>query len=303
MKIHNRVIYPIIIIFLISGCDLLDSSGEYGTNIIYPLENGNQWIYNQEFGLYNFRSFDNPDSVIDRDEYHYAEIEVRSNGIVTLNEFEHNSSPVSELEQTAYIENGQPQMFRDWRYYTNTENGLFLLGSRFPSGVTATPKYDIMSERPGNAFHILFDGKYFTTVGAITEYVEYAVNKHYTNADSIYVEKYPVKVIPKRMRPGKQWTARTAGNPWRVDKRIVAKEMIEIPAGRFECYKVQWYIDLGDTGEWNDNLIYYDYFGQEGLIKREFYFKDLIWMSIESSDPEGYFDSHDIKVLTEFDVN
>jgi hypothetical protein len=235
-------------------------------------------------------------------DYIYARNEVRSNRIVTLKEFDHSTGSVYELEQKSYIENGQPQMFRDWKYYTNTEDGLFYLGSKFPAGITATPKYEKMSDRPGNSFYILFDGKYFTSIGAITEYVEFAVNKHYTAMDSIQVEKYPVKILPKNLRTGKQWTARTAGNPWRVDKKIVGKEVVDVPAGRFECYKVQWYMDFDNSGEWDDDLIYYDYFSSEGLIKREFYFKNLTLMSMESPDPEGYFDSHNIKVLSGFDV-
>jgi len=297
---------PAAIFIIFSGCDLLDSSTDARKNLTYPLDAGNKWEYDREFGVYNFRTFENPDSVIkDQESYVYANSTVLSNGTVDLDEFAHITGAITELEQK-FIEEGHSKVLTSWNYYTYKDDGLYLIGYRSASGASAMPKIDVESRQSANGFYIFFDGVHFSSVHAVTEYVEYMTMWYYDDPDDLIIEKHPVKVIPRNMQTGKQWTARTKGNPWRVDKRILGRETIEVPAGQYECYKVQWLVDPGNTGEWNENLIYYDYFSEDGLIKREFYFKDLIWSQTDHSSPtgyrdEGYFDGLDISILTGFE--
>ncbi len=292
-----------LVISLIPGCDLLDISGKAEKNLIYPLQEGNLWEYEREGSVYNFRLIDNPDSVIESREFTIrAHSTVRSNGMVKLSEFSNIPGAVIELEQI-YSEEGMSHELKSWNYYTYMDDGLYSLGYRSASGASVMPKVIANEQETGTGFYIKFDGKYFTSIRALTEYVEFIVQLQYDDPDDIIIEDRPLKVIPRYMNTGRQWTFRTKGNPWRIDKRILGKEIIEVPAGQFECYKVQWLIDLGDTGEWDERLLYYDYISDKGLIKRELYFKDQHWTPYPSPDQKGYFDMSDISVLKELDVN
>jgi len=298
MRILNTVIYLLVIILFVPACDLLDVSGDGQKNLNYPLREGNVWEYDREFGVYNFRSSENPDSIIEsQDMFVHAQLTVKSNGMVNLDQFANIPGPVVELEQR-YIEEPESLELTSWRYYTQKDDGLYLIGYKSATGASAMPKITAENYENNDDFYILFDGKYFQSVRAVSEYVEFMVKLHYDDSGDFIIEDNPPKVIPRYMNTGAQWTYRSKGNPWRVDRRILGKEIIEVPAGQFECYKVQWLVDLSDTGEWNEELVYYDYFSNDGLIKREFFFKDHPWVQTHSPDPIGYFDGHDISVLT-----
>lgn len=303
MKLSYLLICPVLIVLFITGCDLLDISGDAEKNLTYPLLAGSVWEYDREFGVYNFRSSDNPDSVIESEEtYVYGHSTVRSNGTLSLDAFANISGAVYELEQT-YSEGLQEFTATSWNYYTRTDDGLYMVGYKSAAGAPAMPKPAAgHTISRSNDFYILFDGEYFPSVRALSEYVEFMVKIHTTDSGDFIIEETPLKVFPRFMLTGYQWTYRAKGNPWRVDKRILGREIIDVAAGQFECYKVQWFIDIQDTGDWDENLVYYDYISDEGLIKREFYFKDQVWISAGSPEQKGYFDAHDISVLTGFEL-
>ena len=302
MRILNTVIYLLVIILFVPACDLLDVSGDGQKNLTYPLREGNVWEYDREFGTYNFRTFENPDSILESEEmFVHAQSTVRSNGMVTLDAFANIPDAVIELEQT-YIEEWDSFELTSWNYYTQTGDGLYLVGYKSASGASAMPKITAENYENNDDFYILFDGKYFRSVRAVSEYVEFMVKLHYDDSGDFIIEDNPPKVIPRYLNTGAQWTYRSKGNPWRVDKRILGKEIIEGPAGQFDCYKVQWLVDLSDTGEWDRDVVFYDYFSNEGLVKREYYFKDQIWMTSRSPEPAGYVDVHDFSVLTGYEV-
>lgn len=47
-----------------------------------------------------------------------------------------------------------------------------------------------------------------------------------------------------------------------------------------------------------DDITFYDYYSEEGLIKRAIYFTDQLWTDGFGPDPAGWFDAHDISVMT-----
>jgi hypothetical protein len=97
--------------------------------------------------------------------------------------------------------------------------------------------------------------------------------------------KYPLQT-------GLQWTIRESGDPWRVDKKVISEEQIEVPAGRYYCVKLQYLIDLDENNEWDEDIILYDYIGYDGLIRRSGLYKDLI-ATDEFGVPIGLFDTKD----------
>jgi len=296
MKSLAGGIYLLIIITAFSGCDLLDISGGSQKNFTYPVQEGNVWEYERKFRVYNFRTFEDPDSVIESQETFFTGHSfVQSNGMVSLDEFATVDGAVFELEATYTEEFDSPQL-KSRYYYTYKNDGLYMVGYHSEGGAIVMPKFTFDDTDSKQEILIYFDGKYFSSVREVSDYVEFMIYANYDEPGDIIVENPHLKVIPRYMSTGTQWTYRTKRNPWRIDKRILGKEMVDVPAGQFECYKVQWFIDLNDTGEWDENLIYYDYISDEGLVKREFYFKDQIWYSIMGSQ-RGYFDSHDISVL------
>ena len=66
-----------------------------------------------------------------------------------------------------------------------------------------------------------------------------------------------------------------------IDKRVNGMVNIEVPAGTFRCYEIQWLFDIDRNGEWDDDFIRYDYISSCGLIKRIkiFYFESVVVQS------------------------
>jgi hypothetical protein len=49
----------------------------------------------------------------------------------------------------------------------------------------------------------------------------------------------PVQALKYPLTIGEQWTYRQPYQPWHIDKKVVAKETITVPAGSFICLKIQ----------------------------------------------------------------
>ena len=99
-----------------------------------------------------------------------------------------------------------------------------------------------------------------------------------------------------------EWIYRKRGNPILIAKRYVGKETITISSGEYDCYKLQWLYDLDNNNVWDENIEFFDYISEKGLIKRSILFKDIRITTPNNPDGSaGYHDMIEESILT--DVN
>jgi hypothetical protein len=88
--------------------------------------------------------------------------------------------------------------------------------------------------------------------------------------------KYPLEI-------GSLWIAKflNQNSDSRVEKNVLQKQTVQVPAGIFNCNIVQRNIYYSD-GSLAENIYQYDYIANQGLIKREFYVNE-----VEVTDANG----------------
>jgi len=179
-------------------------------------------------------------------------------------------------------------------YYRSERDGLYLLA--YEPGAT------LVNPRPHGRPRFLFKGMTFASVREITSYVTGAVEHAGGRPDTLYYEDPPVRTLRYPLRVGASWNFRQPGQPWRIDKEVTGTREVDVPAGAFDCLVVEWFIDIGDDGQWDDDIEFIDYFAPEGLIRRRLVFSDMIAVDPEG-DTLGVFHSVDDAQLTAYSVD
>jgi hypothetical protein len=229
----------------------------------------------------DFDSLATSNGFIDTTYYGTGSVEIITNEIIF------DSIAVYNIATTT-TETGN--VFTGNEYYNNNDNCLFSHG--YTNSSMITPK------RNKNLAFIIFDNKKFSSVREVFDYIERGIIKNYSsNNDSIYYD--PVKCLEYPLREDNEWTYRTSNNPFRINKAIIGLESIDVPAGHFNCWKIQW---TYPESSWNDDIEFYDFISKYGLVKRVIDFKNS-----ECYDEEGnfigYFDSKEEKYLTDYQIN
>lgn len=276
----NVLVLQIIILAVICiiGCE--NDNDKPNMDFIYPLAIGNSWQYDMIFTL-DFDSLATSNGLIDTTHYSTGSVEIITNEIIF------DSLEVYNFE-TTLTETGNA--FTGNEYYNNNDNCLFCYG--YTQGYMITPKTN------NNFAFIIFDEKKFNDVREVFNYLEKGIIvDEYSKDDSIYYD--PVKTLEYPLEEDKQWMYRTSNNPWRIDKTIIGKENIDVPAGNFNCWKIQW---TYPESSWNDNIEFYDFISQDGLIKRVIEFKNSECID-ELGNFIGYLNSTEEKYLTDYQIN
>ena len=169
------------------------------------------------------------------------------------------------------------------RWYTNEPDGLYLQAYQPGTWVVAPkPNADFGFVRP-----FLLQG--------LMELQVLGQGPDVWDPDSLIYEVPPLKVFPYPPQPGYEWMYRPPGDPWHINKRILGTTEIEVPAGRFECYEVQWLSDFHEDGQWDDNLVMFDYVAPEGLVRRSMY--HWLWLITENGDTLGMYQAWETSEL------
>jgi hypothetical protein len=91
----------------------------------------------------------------------------------------------------------------------------------------------------------------------------------YSRSDStIYWEETPLQSLAYPLNIDVQWNFRPSSDPWKMDKKVIGKEKINLSLGDFDCYKIKWLYDIDENGVWDDDIYIYDYISASGLIRR-----------------------------------
>lgn len=254
-----------------------------GDKFEYPLAVGHQWEYDRTFSTLSYNS----DSLAWVTDYAISStIVVTIESMTTLSD----TIPVYVLEEI--LTESEYRVFESTSYYNNLADGLYFYAYR--NGGWASPK-----ALPKEKY--ILGGREFGSIGEITDFIVNSIPEQLVVNQSVIIESPPLQSIRSPLRIGAQWVYRTAGNPWRYEKRVVSEETIEVPAGKFRCYKIQWLIDVSDKGEWDESIQFYDFVSTIGLVKRSVRFVDMVRRN-EQADSLGLFDGLDESVLTATNV-
>ncbi len=261
-----------------------DNSEDENHTFTFPLEVGNRWEYTREMRFFNFR----PDTTANAFKdtiYVFSEI-------LEIVRTEKLPGPVdtyvfheSEIEYD--------DIFEADTYYHEDETGIYMI---------AYDHAGTLALKPAGKETIYFKGRYFNSVGEIITWIQDALPTAKTSLDSLAYE-YPWPVCLRYpLEVGSHWTYRDANNPFRIDKRVEGTEEINVPAGTFTCYRIQWLFDIDENEEWDDDVAITDYICSKGLVRRYTVFKGMVRTSESSPDSLGTFDSSEEYILTSFSL-
>ena len=237
----STIIKKLLLIFCLIyfvGCSKLQNPVQpIGGDMIYPLAIGNEWSYVRLFSVLNYRPFQ-PNVTPPRDTTIFGRDVVR----ITRQDTLHDSISTFVLLDILYED---ARSFPSEAYFNNKEDGLYFYA--YKNANHAVPKATLSRK-------IHFKGRYFNSISEITSLITNVGWSNNSTDDSIRFENPPLKSLPRVYRIGDQWTYRENGKPFRIDKKIVGKELLQTHGGNFECYKVQWLIDFDDNGQWDEEI-------------------------------------------------
>ena len=279
MKNYLVLFYILFILLAIISCDNPLKSDDYDS--FYPLAIGNQWHYDRSLKTFNIRSDSN--AAIDSMTL-FISVDIEITGTESL---ENINKAFVFLQKTE-------EDFRTYystSYYANSDSGLFLYAYKGDGMVLPKPHQN---------YSIRFKDIYFEQLSQIAPYFNDNILPKTVLSDSIIYEKPPVKVISYPLSIACLWLFRNI-EITTIYKKVISKETVEVPAGKFDCYKIQYLYDSNGNGEWGNNITFYDYVNQNGLIKRSVLIKDVELLN-EEGQLIGLIDFEDESLLTAYSL-
>jgi hypothetical protein len=278
MKFFQGFFILFFILITINNCDNPVKSDNFDST--FPLAIGNQWHYDRTLTTFNIRPYSN--ITIDSTTLSIS-IDVEITGTESL---ENINKAFVLLEKTE-------EEFRTYystSYYANSDSGLFLYA--YKGGGTVLPKL------PQN-YSIRFKDIYFEQLSQIVPYFNDTILPKAQLSDSIIYERFPVKVLQYPLSIGSQWLFGDI-EIVTIYKKAISKEIVEVPAGKFDCYKIQYLYEPNEDYKWT-NITSYDYVNQNGLIKRSVLIKDVEILN-EQGQQIGLIDFKDEYLLTAYSL-
>lgn len=265
----------ILSVICIIGCE--DNNNKPNMEFIYPLSIGNNWQY-EKLLTFDFDSLATHNGLTDTTYY--------STGFVEIIAYEVIFDSL-EVYNFATTLNEDGNIFTGNEYYNNKDNSLFSYGYLHP--LMMTPKVN------QKYAYLIFKNKKFNNVREIINWIEKGYyGNEYSKEDSIIFD--PVKSLDYPLEEGKQWIYKT--EPGRIDKKILEWYEIEVPAGNFNCWKIQFlYLEEG----WDDDIDFYDYISEEGLVKRILEINDIECYD-EDANFLGYMDIIEETTLIDYTI-
>ncbi len=258
------------------------------SSFVLPLAIGNRWDYSRTFYACNF----DPDSLADLyGDTIYGSSTTEITGLDTLYD-----SLETYMFHTSWIENGSGNDFVVYR--NNITDGLYSYA--YEQGFWVGPPTVKLSE----GMYLEFMGFRFRSFDELrnTFYSRLDVPMS-RSLDTIIYEEPPVRELAYPLEIGQRWVYRDMdnGDPMDMEKEVVDYLNVGSPADEFECFKVRWFWDINDDGEWDTGIDGYDYLSAVGYVEREFRFYDIIVTGV-MGDTLGTFDWVDEYVLTEYQL-
>lgn len=281
-------IMTLLFLVAIFGCSAKDNpTASEENSFVYPLKIGNKWEYTREVSTLNFR----PDTV------GVAPADTNTISSVSTVEIvrtETLSGPVKTYVLYETVAEEGSNASESESFYSNQAEGFYFHAYRCAGQVL--PKSSVKKR-------LYFKGGYFSNIREITSLIEDAVLNSCVGLDSIIYEVPPLKSLPYPVEIGAQWLYRSEGNPFKIEKKVVAQDSVTVPAGNFYCFKIQWLLDVDNDGEVDREIEFFDYICSEGLIRRNILFKDLLVTGESGPEPIGKIDVEDDSQLMSVTLN
>ncbi len=181
-------------------------------------------------------------------------------------------------------------------YINNTEDGLYTYDYTILTNIAPKP------EAVRTEMTLAFAGRTFDSPARMFAFARAETMDAYQKRPGPPpYQDWPTKSYAYPLRLGSQWTYRfvtSDGYPWRIDKKVIRREQITVPAGIFDCFVIQWLWDINNDGHWDDGVDGYDYLAPQGLVKREFYVGKVGVTTYENPDRTDYYDFFEGFTLT-----
>ena len=271
----------LVLVALLSGCSVAGPDSLCGFE--YPLEVGNRWEYEREFWMSDIDPVKGESEKLDSIITSHVDIWVDEEVVLP--------DSVLAMPMLETITEGE-DTYESAHFYANAQEGMYL-HAYVPGSSAVAPKAaqgaglwfgDLCVRGPSDILRLVQGELLFA--GSLRE--------------TLFYEE-PTLVLPNPMRVGDQWTVREPGDPCRVDKRVSGLERVEVPAGAFTCYVVEWLIDHDDDGNWDDEAEFCDHISRAGLVRRSLRL-EMIAMSAEG-ETLGVFEVTDISELSSLDLS
>ncbi len=227
----------------------------------YPLAVGNTWEYSRFYAAINIQSDTACPLPLAETLFSTGKVEVTK--VDTLLD----SIPVFELLKTI---KDSLQSYSGLEYYNNLYDGLYYYAYSYP--IFLPPLQDSYGKL------LYFEGKNFTSIREIILWLENISFVSSSESDTSYYLP-PRKSIQYPLQIGSQWTYSNDVDFGRIDKKVISYEIVQVPAGNFGCYKIQWLYDLNNDDNWESDIEIFDYVhslvNSIGVVKRSILLKNI----------------------------
>lgn len=263
---------------LFTLCSKENAVGPSGENYRYPLSPGNTWTYERSIVLTFDVSSGNrpPDSTLSTITVDVVALEVIFDSLETIKVRERRATQQGSLTT--------------FNYYQNTSDALYLIAGL---GVPTTlPKQSIDSPAVLSPLLTFLNNPLY----AVQSAADVAA------PDSLYLEQ-PAKIVLKYpLAQGIEWKYSEKNKPRRANKRVLGEIDVQTAAGTFTAVQVHWIVDFDGDGSFDNNILFFDYIANAGLIKRSFLIQGLPVVD-NNGTYIGRYNYHDLSTLTSYKLN
>lgn len=217
------------------------------------------------------------------DEVYNGEGSVEITGV----EIQFDNIEVYDFASSFTEEDDQPRLSHS--YYNYDGNSLICYG--YQNAGILDPK----SSEGKKYFH--FNNEKFSNPKEIFSYLEKEfISSDQVKNDSLYYDPAKCYVFP--LYEDQEWDYRAHEGESVIKKTVVGIEDVDVPAGKFDCWKIEWTFPGID---WDLDIEFYEYISCEGLIKRVIEYKNIV-VTDEDDNVIGNETSKDEQYLTGFEI-
>ena len=279
MKNYLKYFIVLFTLFMFNNCDSPVETDDYSS--YYPMEIGNLWQYTRTFTVIGGSTMFSYAEITDT-----ASITVEIRGTETLKNIDKAYVFLQTFES-------KRQTYYSTSYFANSDSSMFLYAYK-GSGM--------FLPKPAPKYKIRFKGMYFESINQMTDYLSCDILPKIVLSDSLIYEDPPAKVLHYPLSVGDKWLFRDIPGLFTLHKKVISMEKISVPAGNFECYKIQYLYDFNEDLIYDYDITFFDYVNEKGLIKRFIYYKNTT-LTDEEGNTIDSVDVIDESVLTDYSLN
>ena len=245
----------------------------------YPLAAGNSWEYRRVMLATNFR----PDSLsILLPDTMYIQVEVQ---IPVELKDRKKATPIM-ARSTLY-----DRELYNIRFYRQDEKGLYHIAYLAGNFVPGLPK------AKGLAFK--FKGRLYNNLAQMSDALTTEPHLFKSFSDSVIYNTPPSVALKYPLFIGSKWDL--TAEYFRIEKTILDYTSVNVPAGDFDVYSIQWlyYFDYADKPD--EDLTVFEFISEKGLVKRRLRLLNAV-LTTRMGEDIGYFDYYENLELVSYNV-